>query len=171
MNYREVAETIRVARAYDKNRYKLVQNLLMKSHLNQWRIVYLMYASSSKHRLSDEDLREIYFKLTDLYPEEVEENPDIIGLLSELSRAKKTVAITDRVMDITKKVLDPSITNTERAALLRPVFFRVERQDLSGQVGWNRGASRRISWMPVSFRQEVSIAPGSWSINQALLNE
>lgn len=129
-NYREVAESIRVAQVLKRKRFSLIENLLRKNELNQWKIVYLMHSPSSSVRLSDEDLREIYFALTDLYPEEVESNPDPVNLLSYLSKAKKTTAIAERVFEITRQVLHEDRDNLERAALLRPLFSRIEREDL-----------------------------------------
>ena len=129
-NYREVAESIRVAQVLKRKRFSLIENLLRKNELNQWKIVYLMHSPSSPVRLSDEDLREIYFALTDLYPEEVESNPDPVNLLSYLSKAKKTTAIAERVFEITRQVLHEDRDNLERAALLRPLFSRIEREDL-----------------------------------------
>ena len=41
-------------------------------------------------RLSDEDLREIFYNLTDLYPEEVESEPDLVQVLSNLSEEIET---------------------------------------------------------------------------------
>jgi len=129
-NYREISESLRVAPVLKTKKYSLIENLLRKNHLNQWKIVYLMHSPSSKVRLSDEDFREIYFLLTDLYPEEVEPNPDPINLLSYLSKASKTTSISERVFEITRQVLHEERDNAERAALLRPLFSRIEREDL-----------------------------------------
>ena len=129
-NYREVAESIRVCSVIGGKKAEVIENLLRKNHLSQWKIVYLLYPPSSQTRLSDEDFREIYYLLTLLYPEEVEPDPDPINLLAYLSNAKKTTAITDRVYDITSKVLVEGTDNKVRAMLLRPLFARLTREDM-----------------------------------------
>lgn len=121
---------MRVVRKVPKLKVEYLKNLLLTTPLSQWKLVYLSNSSTSQTRLSDEDLREIYFMLTDLYPEEVEQNPDPIQLLSKLSKASKTVAIVDRVYDITRNVLNNAIDNEHRAAMLRPVFARITQTDL-----------------------------------------
>ena len=130
VNYRIFAESIRVAIAIPKDKSKIVKNMLLMSPMSQWKIAYLSHAPSSKHRLSDEDLREIYFLLTDLYPEEVEENPDPITILCQLSKAKKTVAIIDRVFEVTRNVLEKCEDNEQRAFMIRPLFSRITEEDL-----------------------------------------
>lgn len=129
LNYHIFAETMRVCKVLPF-KYHLIKNLLLSGSLNQWKIIYLSHSATTKNRLSDEDLREIYFLLTDLYPEEVEQNPNPIKLLSELSNAKKTVAIVDRVYEITKNVLEKCEDNEQRANIIRPVFSRIDSPDL-----------------------------------------
>jgi len=130
LNYRVFAESIRVGTAIPKDKSKIVKNMLLMSPMSQWKIAYLSHAPSSKHRLSDEDLREIYFLLTDLYPEEIEENPDPIIILSQLSKANKTVAIIDRVFEVTRNVLEKCEDNEQRALMIRPLFSRIKEEDL-----------------------------------------
>lgn len=130
MNYRIFSESIRVCKAIPKDKSKVIKNMLLMCPLSQWKIAYLCHAPSSKHRLSDEDLREIYFLLTDLYPEEVEENPNPISMLADLSKANKTVAIIDRVFETTHSVLESCENNVQRASLIRPLFSRITSQDL-----------------------------------------
>jgi hypothetical protein len=130
LNYRQIAESSRVCKVLPRDKSKIIKNLLLACPLNQWKIAYLCHAPSSKHRLSDEDLREIYFLLTDLYPEEVSENPNPITMLADLSRANKTVAIVDRAFEVTKSVLESCEDNIQRSALLRPLFSRITSQDL-----------------------------------------
>jgi hypothetical protein len=113
-----------------QDKSKIIKNMLLTTPMSQWKIAYLCHAPSSKNRLSDEDLREIYFILTDLYPEEVEDNPNPITMLAELSRANKTVAIVDRVFEITKNVLESTDCNEQRALMIRPLFSRVTNNDL-----------------------------------------
>jgi hypothetical protein len=113
-----------------QDKSKVIKNMLLTSPMSQWKIAYLCHAPSSKHRLSDEDLREIYYMLTDLYPEEVEDDPNPILMLSELSRANKTVAIIDRVFETTRTVLETLDCNEQRALTIRPLFSRVTSQDL-----------------------------------------
>ena len=131
MNYRILSESLRVCKAIPKDKSKIVKNMLLMCPLSQYKIAYLCHAPSSKHRLSDEDLREIYFLLTDLYPEEVEDNPQPIQMLANLSKAKKTVALVDRVFEVTRAVLDSCEDNETRAALLRPLFSRITALDLA----------------------------------------
>jgi len=132
VNYRIFAESMRVCKAMPQDKSKIIKNMLLMSPLSQWKIAYLSHAPSSTHRLSDEDLREIFYHLTDLYPEEVEDNPNPNTTPAGLSKANKPVAITDRVFEITKSVLETLECNEQRANTIRPLFSRITSQDLVG---------------------------------------
>ena len=47
-------------------------------------------------KLTDEDLREVFYHLTDLYPEEVVESPDIVELMSKGCRIHRLGCRTGR---------------------------------------------------------------------------
>ena len=130
MNFRTIAETCRVALAWPSKKYQLVSNLLAHSKDNYWDVVYFIYpVSDSIKRLSDEDLREVYYLLTDLYPEELDPDPNLIELLCKLSNGSQTTAHLMRVKDTIQRVLN-SESNVERASLLRPLFNRITERDM-----------------------------------------
>lgn len=131
MNYRIFAESMRVCKAMPQDKSKIIKNMLLMSPLSQWKVAYLSHAPSSTHRLSDEDLREIFFHLTDLYPEEMPNFSNPITMLANLSRANKTVATIDRMFEATRNVLEKMECNERRAILIRPLFSRVASQDMA----------------------------------------
>ncbi len=80
-------------------------------------------------KLTDEDLREIFYHLTDLYPEECQDDPDIIDLMSNLAPKDKETRMTfgfayQRMQDI----LDET-DNRIRAFAMRVVLKRSEPKD------------------------------------------
>tara|TARA_R110002096_G_scaffold73787_1_gene174868 strand:+ start:1376 stop:2779 length:1404 start_codon:yes stop_codon:yes gene_type:complete len=107
----------------------LIANNLRATISIQWPVVYLLYSPSSESRLSDEDFREIYFILTGAFPSEVMDNPDLIRLLSGLSETETTdVTVVSAYMRIEKIIQNKD--NDVRAALLRPMFYRVNERDM-----------------------------------------
>ena len=88
-DFRVVAETSRILHKM-KRPQRTLSGCLAGTMADQWPVVHFFYSPSSPVRLSDEDLREIFFHLTDAYPSEIEDNPDLIMALSRLSQADKT---------------------------------------------------------------------------------
>jgi len=128
--YRQVAESLRVCKTIPTKKGDIITNLLLPNKLGQYQIVYLLYSPSNKQRLSDEDFREIYYLLTDLYPEEVDSQADIFELFSNLSTTSKTTASINRVYSIVANVLEMCGNNGCRAMYLKTVFNRISKQDL-----------------------------------------
>lgn len=91
--------------------------------------VSFLYPVDGRKRLSDEDFREIFFLLTDAYPEEVYDDPDPIHLLSTLSETELTQIDAASVMRRIDLILDAE-DNEVRAKTLRPCFDRIARVDL-----------------------------------------
>jgi len=131
LSYRSLSESWRVMSAYKlRNRSEIVANNLRASMDDPWTVISFFYPRSlNGSRLSDEDFREIYFLLTDAYPGEVEENPDPIHLLVQLSETENTVGTGKSVVDRISKIL-AATDNEVRAWLLRPLFERINKRDL-----------------------------------------
>ena len=128
LSFRAAAETWRVI-AKSKKRSEYIANNLVAASDNQWPVVHFFYPPSSNFRLSDEDLREIYFLLCGAFPSEVTENPDVIHLLSKLSEVEVTEISLDSAHTRLERVLS-DIDNETRAKLLHPLFFRMNQRDL-----------------------------------------
>ena len=131
LSYRSLSESWRVMSAYKlRNRSEIVANNLRASMDDPWTVISFFYPRSlNGSRLSDEDFREIYFLLTDAYPGEVEENPDPIHLLVQLSETENTVGTGKSVVDRISKIL-AATDNEVRAWLIRPLFERINKRDL-----------------------------------------
>lgn len=81
-----------------------------------------------EYRLTDEDLREIFYLLTDVYPEEVDEDPDLVQILSGLSKVNETKSPFSRIHSLMKGILDAE-TNNIRAMQMRSVLTRLTSRD------------------------------------------
>ncbi len=81
-----------------------------------------------EYRLTDEDLREIFYLLTDVYPEEVDENPDLNQILSNLSEQNESKASFARVHSLMKGMLDAD-NNNIRAMQMRSILTRLIPRD------------------------------------------
>jgi len=81
------------------------------------------------HRLSDEDFREIYYLLTDAYPDEIKTNSDPIHQLTLLSETENTTGTAKSVSDRISKILETD-DNEVRSWLIRPLFDRINTRDL-----------------------------------------
>ena len=90
--YRSLAESWRVMSEYRvRNRGEIVANCIRASMQDAWSIISFFYPKDGiGNRLSDEDFREIFYLLTDAYPDEIESNPDPIDLLVSLSETEVT---------------------------------------------------------------------------------
>ena len=90
-------------------------------------------------RLSDEDLREIFYNLTDLYPEEVESEPDLIQILSNLSEEIETTVDFKFVHAHMRKMFGrytifgghppQEVDNKVRSMVMRTLLKRVTARD------------------------------------------
>lgn len=129
--YRSLAESWRVMESYKlRNRSEIVANNLRASMSDPWTVVSFFYPRSlGSNRLSDEDLREIYYLLTDAYPDEIEPNPDPIHYLTTLSETEVTEGNAKSVVDRLTKVLETD-NNEIRSWLIRPLFDRINKRDL-----------------------------------------
>jgi len=129
--YRSLAESWRVMSSYSiRNRAEIVANNIRASMDESWTVVSFFYPKDGiGNRLSDEDFREIFFLLTDAYPEEVEENPDPIHILCSLSEVENTKGSANAVVGRIHNILDAP-DNLTRSWLLRPLFDRVSKRDL-----------------------------------------
>ena len=137
-DFRVVAETSRILNKMKKPQQTLA-GCLAGSMSDQWPIIHFFYSPSSPVRLSDEDLREIYFHLTDAYPSEIEDNPDLIICLSRLSQTDKTTVTVGRVSGVIEQILSNDKNNEQRAMLLRPLYSRINEKDM-------RSVIRRLSF-------------------------
>ena len=81
-------------------------------------------------KLTDEDLREVFYHLTDLYPEEVVESPDIVELMSKIVTTGKETTMSfgfayQRMQDILN-----ADDNQVRAMIMRIVLKRTHPRDV-----------------------------------------
>lgn len=129
ISFRLVAETARVLPKL-RHPHNAIAGCIANSNSEQWELIHFFYSPASSVRLSDEDFREIFFNLTDAYPEEVDENPDLVLLISSLSQAESTTMNLATVSRIIERVLSKDQTNEGRALLLRPCFARITSTDL-----------------------------------------
>ena len=129
--YRSLAESWRVLTSYRlRSRAEIVANNIRASMDEAWTVVSFFYPKDGiGNRLSDEDFREIFFLLTDAYPEEVEENPDPIDLLTTLSETEMTIGSANSVVDRIHSILNAP-DNEVRSWLIRPLFTRISKRDL-----------------------------------------
>jgi len=129
--YRSLAESWRVMDSYSlRNRAEIVANNIRASMDESWTVVSFFYPKDGiGNRLSDEDFREIFFLLTDAYPEEVEENPDPIHILCSLSEVENTKGSANAIVGRIHNILEAP-DNTTRSWLLRPLFERISKRDL-----------------------------------------
>ncbi len=80
-------------------------------------------------KLTDEDLREVFYHLTDLYPEEAVDDPDIVSELSKLVKSDEETKMTfgfayQRMQDILN-----ADSNSVRAMIIRIVLKRTHPRD------------------------------------------
>jgi len=129
--YRSLAETWRVISEYNvRNRAEMVSNCIRASMQDAWPIISFFYPKDGiGTRLSDEDFREIFFLLTDAYPEEIEDNPDPIYLLTSLSETEITEGNCKPIIDRLHNILNAE-NNEVRSWLIRPLFERINKADL-----------------------------------------
>jgi hypothetical protein len=129
--YRSLAESWRVLMAYRlRSRAEIVANNIRASMSETWTVVSFFYPKDGiGNRLSDEDFREIFFLLTDAYPEEVEDNPDPLDLLTSLSETEITTDTAKSVVDRMHSILEAP-DNEVRTWLIRPLFDRISKRDL-----------------------------------------
>lgn len=80
-------------------------------------------------RLSDEDLREIFYNLTDLYPEEVESEPDLVQVLSNLSEEIETT-VDFKFIHAHMKQMFGEVDNKVRSMIMRILLKRVTARDV-----------------------------------------
>lgn len=79
-------------------------------------------------RLRDEDLREIFYLLTDLYPEEIDPDPDLVNIISQLSEVNETTTSLYFVLNNINKILEAK-TNETRAMMMRVILKRMTARD------------------------------------------
>ena len=129
--YRSLAESWRVLTAYRlRSRAEIVANNIRASMSETWTVVSFFYPKDGiGNRLSDEDFREIFFLLTDAYPEEVDDNPDPLNLLTSLSETEITTDTAKSVVDRMHSILEAP-DNEVRTWLIRPLFDRISKRDL-----------------------------------------
>lgn len=82
-----------------------------------------------EYRLSDEDLREIFYLLTDVYPSEVEDDPDLIQIISNLSEQSESKTSFARIHSLMENMLVAD-TNTLRAMIMRSILTRLISRDV-----------------------------------------
>jgi len=131
LSYRSLAESWRVMATYKlRNRGEIVANNLRAAPGDAWSVISFFYPMSYHNdRLSDEDLREIYFLLTGAFPEEIEKNADPIQQLTMLSETPSTTGSARSVSDRISKILEAD-DNEVRSWLIRPLFERINSRDL-----------------------------------------
>ena len=78
--------------------------------------------------LSDEDLREIYLCLTDAYPEEVEDNPDLVQIITHLSLAEETRVSLSFVLKQMSQMFKAD-NNKTRSVIMNGLLRRVNQRD------------------------------------------
>ena len=127
MSFRSLAESSRVMTSMKPER--IIANCLSGNKSNQYMVVYYFYSPESNTRLSDEDFREIFFHLTDAHCDEVDDDPDPIHLISQLSQTDSTTMNAGRVVSILKSVLECN-DNEDRAKLMVPLFTRLCSRDI-----------------------------------------
>jgi len=127
MSFRSLAESSRVMTSMKPER--VIANCLSGNKSNQYMVVYYFYSPESNTRLSDEDFREIFFHLTDAHCDEVDDDPDPIHLISQLSQTESTTMNAGRVVSILKSVLECN-DNEDRAKLMVPLFTRLCSRDM-----------------------------------------
>mgnify|MGYP003654820714 CR=1 FL=1 len=81
-------------------------------------------------KLTDEDLREIFFLLTDVYPEEVDDNPDLIQILANLSPAKRTNTTFKFAYRQMGSILGPDVSNEGKAIHLQALAKLMAKKDM-----------------------------------------
>jgi len=81
-------------------------------------------------KLTDEDLREIFFLLTDVYPEEVDDNPDLIRILADLSPAKKTNTTFKFAYRQMSSILGSDVSNEGKAMHLQALAKLMDKKDM-----------------------------------------
>tara|TARA_R110002110_G_C13450563_1_gene717046 strand:+ start:996 stop:2471 length:1476 start_codon:yes stop_codon:yes gene_type:complete len=81
-------------------------------------------------KLTDEDLREIFFLLTDVYPEEVDDNPDLVQILANLSPAKRTNTTFKFAYRQMGRILGPDVSNEGKAMHLQALAKLMAKKDM-----------------------------------------
>ena len=127
LTFRSIAEACRVMKVMDP--VSCIVNCLRRTRRNQYHIAWFFYPPASDKRLSDEDFREIFFHLTGAYPEEVDDDPDPIFLLSNLSTSPTSHMDANHVISTLMRTLEP-LDNEDIAMLLKPLFRRIAKRDL-----------------------------------------
>ena len=129
--YRSLAESWRVMSEYRvRNRGEIVANCIRASMQDAWSIISFFYPKDGiGKRLSDEDFREVFFLLTDAYPNEIESNPDPIDLLVSLSETEVTTGHAKSIVSRLHNILEAE-DNEVRSWLIRPLFETINKRDL-----------------------------------------
>mgnify|MGYP003635944147 FL=1 len=81
-----------------------------------------------EERLRDEDLREIFFLLTDLFPSEIDPDPDLVNMISQLSEVDETTTSLAFVQSQMAKMLEAE-DNKVRAMIMRLILKRMTARD------------------------------------------
>ena len=148
MKFRVLAESKRVIpqiKARD-----IVANCIAAEKMHQYHVVYWFYSAIDKKRMSDEDLREMFLHLTDAYPEEVMDDPDLIQILADLSKTDRTEIESRHVCSVISMIINAD-DNEQRARLIAPLFSRIDQRDMREIIMRISNRSSSISRSDVVF--------------------
>lgn len=78
--------------------------------------------------LSDEDLREVFLYLTDAYPEEVDDNPDLVQIITQLSQQEETTVSLSFVLKQMKQIFNAD-NNKTRSVIINLLLRKINQRD------------------------------------------
>lgn len=130
MDFNTIGASCRVAYNGIKRPTVVLEGLFNNSPNDIEDIIRFCYEDNRiEECLSDEDLREVFLYLTDAYPEEVEDNPDLIQIISGLSLAEETRVSLSFVLKQMSQLFKADNSKT-RSVILNGLLRRVSQRDM-----------------------------------------
>jgi hypothetical protein len=111
-----------------------IQGLFRNAPDEQPQMIRFFHGNDERlnNKIKEEDLHEIFYILTDMYADEVVDEPDIIQILADFSEVDEMdydPMTFSYVYDKIKRILNTN-SNRERAIILRPLLNRLTRYEM-----------------------------------------
>ena len=111
-----------------------IQGLFRAAPSEQPQLIRFLHGNDDRlnSKLAEEDMHEMFYILTDMYADEVADEPDIIQILADFcedGNADYEAMTFSYVYDKIKAILNTN-SNRERAIILRPLLNRLTRYEM-----------------------------------------